>query len=418
MRLSASPVLTSFSWFRTSFAAVLIAWLHFHAMAAVQAVETLEMEVSEPAGLVRRGFPTHLRLKLPRVVSVSTKFRLVSDGKPVVAQFRPEGGQSTADWWLDFQSDLIPNQTKRFQIEFGPDVVELPELTRGHELTRSDDGFSIAHAPYISWKFPADLKGFLPSVAFEAFEFMKTDSPGLILRDRQSNEYAFSGTGRIIRQGHMAVALRYEKAQTEANLPEVHSTVDLTLPGPVSWVEVEWTILDPGDNIAAAGLKLNLNLDQSDKAPTIVDFGASSCVYLSLYPGQEAELVANALATNSDSNDLPRWEIIRRDPGRVWPFAAQSKRSKNYEIEGWAHVMDRKKCLALAIDSFARDTSDRINITADGKIAIWREYPFSTKPTRKKLRFWLHFVFFPPQVSASTSPQQMQTPLEVRFLGP
>ena len=389
--------------------------LVFAVSTSVFGFESIEFEVREVAGLARRGFPTHTRLKLPRAVPVSTRFRLTSDGKPIVAQFRPDRDDATANWWLDFQAEMNPNETKRFQVEFGDDVSALPELARGHEITKLKDVFSITHAPYISWKIPADLKRLISSVAVETFEFLGTDSPGLLLRDRQSQQFTVTGNGKIVRQGHMTVALRYEKTQAEPELQDVHSIVDMTLPGPVSWVEVEWTIGDPADKLDAVGLQLNLNIDRSDTVPTLIDFGTTGSVYLSLYPGQEAELVASLQKTKIESEDRPLWEVLRRESTHIRPIAAQAKRSQTRDVEGWAHVMDRKKCLALAIDAFARETIDRINLTADGKVTIWREYPAVLKATRKHLRFWLHFVYFPPQASAGTSPQQMQTPLEVRF---
>ena len=391
--------------------------LVFAVSSPIFAFESIEFEVREVAGLARRGFPTHTRLKLPRAVPVSTRFRLITDGKPIVAQFRPDRDDVTSNWWLDFQVEMNPNETKRFHVEFGDDVSALPELARGHEITKLDDGFLITHAPYITWKIPADLKRLISSVAVETFDFIGTDSPGLLLRDRQSQQFTVTGTGKIVRQGHMTVALRYEKAQAEPELHDVRSIVDMTLPGPVSWVEVEWTIDDPADKLDAIGLQLNLNLDRSDTAPTLVDFGTTGSVYLSLYPGQESELVAGLQKTMIKSGDRPLWEVLRRDSTHIRPIAAQAKRSQIRDVEGWAHVMDRKKCLALAIDAFARETLDRINLTADGKVTIWREYPVALKATRKHLRFWLHFVYFPPQASAGTSPQQMQTPLEVRFKG-
>ena len=85
--------------------------------------------------------------------------------------------------------------------------------------------------------------------------------------------------------------------------------------------------------------------------------------------------------------------------------------------EGWLHVMDRKRCLALAVDQFAKDADERLTVTADGSVGVWREYAGSIeKPSSpsKSLRFWLHFVHYPPQHSAATSPRMMQTPSMVR----
>jgi hypothetical protein len=85
--------------------------------------------------------------------------------------------------------------------------------------------------------------------------------------------------------------------------------------------------------------------------------------------------------------------------------------------EGWLHVMDRRRCLALAVDQFAKDTDDVLTVSADGEVRVWREYAAAavqTPPLKtKSLRTWLHFVHYPPQHSAATSPRMMQTPSRV-----
>lgn len=83
---------------------------------------------------------------------------------------------------------------------------------------------------------------------------------------------------------------------------------------------------------------------------------------------------------------------------------------------GWAHVMDRRRCLALAVDGFARQSHDSIAVSAEGEVSLWRQFAepaAAPPPGRKQLRFWLHFVQNPPHISAATSPQSMQTPLLV-----
>jgi len=376
----------------------------------------LVLEVRETGGLARGGYPAHALLKLPKPVPPETKFRLLQAGKPVVAQFRPDGKGATARWWLDFQTEMGPYEKRRYTVEFGDGVPAGPERDKGHKLTQTKKAFVIANAPYITWAVPRDLKGFLRSVDFRPLEFLRPDSPGLFLRDRKGRRHPFSGTARVVREGAMAVALRFEKVEREAGLRKVRSAAGLTFPLPVSWVEVDWEIDDPLDQVAAVGLQLHLDLDKpSAAAPTLVDFGAASMVYTSLRPGQEAELNAGPLAASKGSAGHP-WKILRGDRGRLTPFALGPKQTSTPRVEGWAHVMDRKKCLALAIGGFARDAHDRIGATADGTVTVVREYAPAKNRGRKRLRAWLHFVFFPPQFSAGASPQQMQSPLEVRVL--
>lgn len=382
------------------------------------AAERINLEVREPHGLMRRGYPAHTLLTLPQALPINTPFRLLYDGQPVVAQFRADRAETTAKWWLDFQVELAPHQTKTFQIEYGGDTVASPERTQGHQLTRTDKGFAITNAPYITWSIASDLKAFIQSVNFMPSEFLRPDSPGLLMRDRQSREHSLTGNAEVIRQGMMTVALRFENTETDLDLAGVRSTVDLTFPGPVSWVELQWAVDDPQDKISALGMQLNLNLDKPSPDPTLVDFGASSMVYVSLYPGQEAELVAGSMTKTGNTTPQPDWQILRGEKGRLSPFAANSKSIAEGSIEGWCHIMDRKKCLALAVHSFARDTVDRIGTGADGRVTVWREFSPGQSAKQKQLRLWLHFVHFPPQASAGASPQQMQWPLDVKVSKP
>src|SRR5438477_9023126 len=101
------------TWFRRAgfvrppcFAAVLL--LAAGSVVNSSAAERLDLEVRETGGLARGGYPAHALLKLPRSVPPTTKFRLLHAGKPVLAQFRPDGERATARWWLDLQTDIDP----------------------------------------------------------------------------------------------------------------------------------------------------------------------------------------------------------------------------------------------------------------------------------------------------------------------
>jgi len=77
-------------------------------------------------------------------------------------------------------------------------------------------------------------------------------------------------------------------------------------------------------------------------------------------------------------------------------------------------VMDRRRCLAMAVDHFAMGTDDRLSVSADGRVELRRSFPAARASAAKRLRFWLHFIPFPPQETAATSPQAMQNPVVAR----
>jgi hypothetical protein len=155
--------------------------------------------------------------------------------------------------------------------------------------------------------------------------------------------------------------------------------------------------------VAGAEAGINMNLDPPTRqAATLVDFGTTSLVYLSLGPGQEGRLHGGA----------GPWEVLRGLPDRLEPFVTgPSQPGPHAAPEGWLHVMDRRRCLAMAVDRFATDADDRLGASAEGRVELCRAFTATKALGVKRLRFWLHFVPMPPQETAATSPQAMQNPL-------
>ena len=390
-------------------------WLFVTALATSTALAAephrLTLEVTEPIGVHRDGSPVHVLLALPHPVSPTTGFRLMHDDKPIVAQFRPIERGETFEWWLDFIARSAPNEKREFVVEYGAEVDAGPERQRGHQLIEQDDAFVVSNAPYIDWTVPRDFRGFLRSVDFTPSEHLRPDSVGLTIRDREGNTHRLGGEGtksRVVRQGKMTVALRFEKTEKSRALSGVRWSADLVFPGPVSWVELRLEIEDPEQRIAEVGLQLSLNLDKpSGGTRTLVELGAARTIYRSLFGNAQVELRA-------DTRRPSPWQVLRGGDGLLHPFAVASKGSS--PAEGWAHVMDRKRCLAIAFERFGQQGEERLSIQAGGILTASKRFAFkqSRDGERKHWRAWLHFVHFPPQQSAATDPQMMQNPLIVR----
>lgn len=374
---------------------------------------TISLEVTETAGVHRDHAPVHVLLTLPQAVPVDTPFRLSHQDRDIVAQFRPhEAGSVASQWWLDFLAETKPLEQRTYTVEFGDGVEAVPERTTGHVLEATEDAFVISNEPYISWTVPRDLEVLLSSVNFPPSEHLRAGASGLTLVDRDGRVHRLGGAGlesRVVREGRMAVALQFEKKETDAALSGVHWTLDLTFPGPISWVDVQLTIDDPRKRIAEARLNLNLNLDPPDASRrTIVELGADRTVYRSLFGESQVVLQSSAGA-------VPAWQVLRSTPGGLQPFVLATPQSS--EAEGWAHVMDRQRCLAIAVDQFGRQGPEQLSVTADGKLTVARRFTRERPADGASLRhwrMWMHFVHFPPQQSAATDPQMMQNPLTVR----
>jgi len=387
----------------------------------VEAAERVELEVREVAG-IRRHEPLNTLITLPQPVRLDTPFRLLLNDMPVNAQFRSagEGELPSARWWIDFSTALGPFEQFTYVVEYGSGVQPVAESPKGHVLRQDTESFVIVNSPYITWKVPRDLTGLLRSVDFPPNEHLRPNSPGLVLRDRAGGRHPLGGAGvesGVLRAGTRAVALRFAGRFDQGPLAGVRWSTDLVFPSPVSWVEVICTVDDRDGKVAGVGCELNLALDPpKPDAPALVDIGAWTQLYASLTQNEIVELRAEPTG---------HCTVFRGPPEKLRLMAANSEKPADPNAvraappvaEGWLHVMDRQRCLALAVDRFAQDAGERLTATADGSVRIWREYAADSaakSSLQKTLRCWLHFVHYPPQYSAATSPRMMQTPPVVR----
>ena len=380
---------------------------------ASSAAGRVAFDVVEQAGIHRDASPVHALVRLPREMPAGTPMRLLLQGKPVVAQFRMHGkGDTARRWWIDFLARSLPHETRRYVVEYGSGIQSVPERKGGHVLRVKDDTFVVSNEPYIDWVVPRDLLGLLRSVDFPPAEHLRSGSPGLQVRDRAGGVHALGGTGttaEVVREGRMTVALRFEKTEMGDALRGVKWRVDLVFPGPVSWVDVRVRMDDPEERVTAVGLQLRLNLDPPTGAQrTLVELGAARTVYRSLFGNQYVELRA-------DRQDASPWQVLRGVAGNVQPFMVAVQGSP--AAAGWAHIMDRKRCLAIAFDRFGEEGEERLGLAADGRLSAWKQFPTARRDAQaftRRWRCWLHFVHFPPQQSASTDPYMMQHPLMVK----
>ncbi len=179
--------------------------------------------------------------------------------------------------------------------------------------------------------------------------------------------------------------------------------VRLDFPLSRSWVRVDFTADDPKGLVEALGVDLNLNIQGE---PALVDFGAGTSVYTTLKKGQSAVLRSGPLENKGSG-----WQVLVGPAKAPQPFVVMPP-DRPSKADGWAHVMDKQRCTAVAVADFAQDRlRSEIAVDADGRLRCERE--FDPKTPRKTLTFWLHFVSMPVQIGAATSPQSMMSPLHV-----
>jgi hypothetical protein len=378
------------------------------ASAEEQATPTrLRVTVTETAGIRRFGYPVTAVLPLGRPMKEAGHFRLLLDGKPIPAQFRP--GPDGRSAILDFAASPGPLEKQTYAVEYGPDVEAGPEPKGTMRVAEGKETLTVAPSPGLEFELPRERTGLLHQVRGGKTEYLRPGSSGLLIRgkDKEDHPAGAMKKPRVTRTGPFATALLLEGTEALAG-GSVKSTAEMEFPRTKSWVRVAWAVEDPEGQVAGLGAELLLNLEGT---PTLIDFGAGSNVYAALREGQAASLRAGGFGKVPEP-----WETLVGPARALKPYVVAPGKD-GPPAEGWAHVMDKKRCTAVAVEGFAAAGQEaEIRAGADGRLRLGRtfapaggEVPKGTK----RLTFWLHFVGMPVQVGAATSPQAMLAPLRV-----
>lgn len=381
----------------------------------------LTVEVRETAGIARFGYPVTGTFRWTQEMPAA--FRLLRDGRPIEAQFSQVGANEHGSQWdIDFNLDLAPFEKRTLQIE---PLAASPGNSRasGGLTLERENGAIRLRRPGLDFETPEDLFHLLRAVKSPKQDYFVPDSAKFFVRNSQGKQHLIEATSaadgskvEIVKAGPICAALQSTSRAAAGDGAPLTTTLRLDFPRSKSWVRVEWTVEDGGRAVEALGVEFQLRLAPAKGRPTLVDFGAPSSVYTALEPSQRTVFRASPPASDGQH----RWEITRGADDRMLPYVVGLEGDAR-PVEGWVHVMDQELCTAIAVDRFARETSDRIEAAADGRMHIWRDYAKGAgakSPAVKTLVFWLHFVPSPPHVGAVTSPQSMQSPPEVRVTAP
>jgi hypothetical protein len=338
------------------------------------------------------------------------RFRLLDKDKVVPAQFAATDKRRGV-MKVGFHSTHAPFGSRNYTVEYGPGLEEKPgtDPKKGFSFGLSVDGYGLNHPSGLAFVVPMGFKqpGLLKEVRTKKTEYLRPDSTGLFLRLRQPDRPTIVVGGPEYGGGSsflmpLISSLQF-KGSHQIGDDKVSTSVDMEFPISRSWVRVDFTADDPKGLVEALGVDLNLNIQGE---PTLVDFGAGTSVYTTLKKGQSAVLRSGPLEKNR-----PGWLVLVGPTKAPTPFVVMPP-DRPSKAEGWAHVMDRQRCTALAVADFAQERQrSEIAVDADGRLRCEREY--DPKETKKTLTFWLHFVSMPVQQGAATSPQSMMNPLHV-----
>jgi hypothetical protein len=371
---------------------------------AAQESFVYQFEAIESAGIRRRSDLVSTRISFQESVLSGTGFRLEYQGKPVACQFGPVIGENDRlrGITIDFIDHFQPWEKRRYSLLVGPGVASRKEVGEGLRIEESSGGFTIKNRDYLIWTVRKDLKGLFGFLRLPELTYVRADSPGLGFRSKDGQYHLLSekepSRVQILREGPIACALEFEYD----NWPIGNSsTVVLEFPRTKSWVHVTWSIR--GKNPPSEmGAKLSLVLEGEEK---LVDFGGEDFVYNTVREEEVAFLKAS-------SRLLPAWGVYHGSRTDPKPIVLASQDHRPSRLGGWVHLMDEKRCTALAVGDFGEAGDDYIEVDGAGLLQIIRKPEIEGAV----LEFWVHFVDMPVHIGARTSPQSMKSPLEVRWL--
>jgi hypothetical protein len=385
------------------------------------------LSVSETAGIRRFGYPVTAVLPLPEPVKDTDHFRLLDGDKPVAAQFCPHSDTTKGirAVSLDFNASPGPLERREYVVEYGP-IVSVSKAKGGLRVETTEKEFRIIHPGGLQFHVSREVPGLINQVRTEKTNFLKADYAGLVVSAIGFTPIGKNKDGKltakVIKEGPLAVALRFERFKNFGPAGEVASVVDMEFPISKSWVRIDWMMDDKPGIVTSLGAEWKLHVEGE---PILFDFGAGSSVYGQLQKGESARLRQKGESARLRQNpvaraaSVPRWETFLGPAEALKPYVVSpgSATPPDRDAEGWAHVMDRERCTAVAVANFAASkVGAEITVDADGRLRIWRQFaqPNGDVPRgAKRLTFWLHFVGMPVHVGAATSPQAMLAPLHV-----
>jgi hypothetical protein len=335
----------------------------------------------------------------------------------VDAQGKETGAQITvtANWpgdrsvqWLavDFNASPAPNATEQYAVEYGP-AVERSRITRGVMLTETEAVYQAG-----AYAVPKAGRPLLTSVKYGELEYLRPEGAALSFVDR-------SGATRAVREGSVQTrALKSEPVCVMLEQRGEYAGAGGALPfrttmefvNSKSWIHLVHEIDDARGEVREVLLRMPFALETE---PRLFDFGVGSWLYGVLKAGQETTLtqrVAPAGAKNGTD-----WVVTLGGAADATPYAAGVPGDNR--AEGWGHVMDARKVVALGVPGFAETPGEcSIRLDHEGNCLIrWRPDPSAAGGSaRRHVEAYFHFIPFPPQLTAATSPPAMLAPLVAR----
>ncbi len=360
----------------------------------------------ETAGIRRTEYPASVSFQIPQGTLPDTSHvRVMYNSAEVPAQFTArakwaDGSVQTLD--VDLNATLDPEEDRRYELQFGPEISQAAPPARGLTVEDRPDAVQVGSLTFSKSGAPQ-----LMSAAYRG-EGIGPGNNGVTITDSNGTRIglakAQNATLDVVKPGPLLVLLRYTASiPVEANV-SIPVDVQLEMPNSKTWLKTTVTVTDRTRRLRDVALERPYAFSGF---PIIWDFGTDSGTYGVLRAATD-QITLTQTATASGATG---WKI-ESGPFNQRRAVEVSAGSRNKNATGWGHLQNGTAAVAFGFARFGRDPGTySIALSGSGQ-AIYRFIP-AAPATQHQLTIYEHFVAVPVAIGAATNPTAMLTPLSV-----
>jgi hypothetical protein len=360
----------------------------------------------ETAGIRRTEYPASVSFQIPQGALPDTAHaRVAYNSAEVAAQFTaralwPDGSVQTLD--VDLNASLDPEEDRRYELQFGPNVTSASAPTRGLTVEDRPDAIQVGSLTFSKSGAPQ-----LASASYRG-EGIGTGNNGLTITDGNGTRHnlakAQNAMLEVIKPGPLLAQLRYSALIPVEATVSIPVEVVLEMPNSKSWLKTTATVTDRTRRLRDVAIERPYAFSGF---PVIWDFGTDSGTYGVFRAGTDRV----TLTQTSTASGVTGWKI-ETGPLNQRRAVEVSAGARNKNASGWGHLQSANAALAFGFARFGRDAGIHSIALSGAGQATFRFAP-TTASTQYQLTLYEHFVGVPVAVAAATNPTAMLTPLSV-----
>lgn len=360
----------------------------------------------ETAGIRRTEYPASVSFQIPQgALPDTTHARVVYNSAEVPAQFTAraswaDGSVQSLD--VDLNASLDPEEERRYELQFGPNVTSAAPPARGLSVEDRPDAIQVGSLTFSKSGAPQ-----LASASYRG-EGIGTGNNGLTITDSNGTRHtltkAQNATLEVVKPGPLLVLLRYTAAIPVEATVSIPVEVQLEMPNSKTWLKTTATVTDRTRRLRDVAIERPYTFSGF---PVVWDFGTDSGTYGVFRTATDQV----TLTQTSTAAGATGWKI-ESGPLNQRRAVEVSAGSRNKNANGWGHLQSANAAVAFGFSRFGRDAGTHSIALSGAGQATYRYVP-AAAATQYQLTLYEHFVAVPVAIGAATNPTAMLTALSV-----